>query len=354
MHAAADDQTGHSLVPFSTERAIDAAIAADEEGFADLLVDFAHELRRPRASRPPDLRGSLPQRPHPGPVGQDGPELLRAGHQAPLGPLTALVAHSPRDEHMRTSQRTCGRSSSPCCRHALRSAHVLLSRVPLPLATLLAVGGVIFLLAFALADRERGFGRIAGLLIPLELPADTVFTTGQHACYGPTGGPVTGPLRSVGVDLLCGGGTVGTPLARVAARRPSPAAAAPLARDRAPPLPGCCSAAHVAVGLAAAAWLRRGEAALAELLRAVAGDRLPAAALAFAAWRWRAPRAPPRRLRCAARAAARAPPLLTHSVHRRGPPSLGLAPARAPRPSLRSAVPQFPARMRDVPRRTAP
>ncbi|MEU8759185.1 DUF2252 domain-containing protein [Streptomyces sp. NPDC048659] len=42
MHAAADDLSGQSLVPFSTERAIDAAIAADEEGFAGLLVDFAH------------------------------------------------------------------------------------------------------------------------------------------------------------------------------------------------------------------------------------------------------------------------------------------------------------------------
>ncbi|GAA5001967.1 DUF2252 domain-containing protein [Streptomyces siamensis] len=43
MHAAADDESGHSeLVPFSTERAIDAAIAADEDGFAALLVDFAH------------------------------------------------------------------------------------------------------------------------------------------------------------------------------------------------------------------------------------------------------------------------------------------------------------------------
>ncbi len=43
MHGAADeDESGHTLVPFSTERAIDAAIAADEEGFAELLVDFAH------------------------------------------------------------------------------------------------------------------------------------------------------------------------------------------------------------------------------------------------------------------------------------------------------------------------
>ncbi|WP_030417875.1 DUF2252 domain-containing protein [Streptomyces sp. NRRL F-5065] len=42
LHAAADDRSGKSPVPFSTERAIDAAIAADEEGFAPLLVDFAH------------------------------------------------------------------------------------------------------------------------------------------------------------------------------------------------------------------------------------------------------------------------------------------------------------------------
>ncbi|MEU2182772.1 DUF2252 domain-containing protein [Streptomyces thermolilacinus] len=42
MHAAADDESGHSLVPFNTERAIDAAIAGDEEGFTAMLVDFAH------------------------------------------------------------------------------------------------------------------------------------------------------------------------------------------------------------------------------------------------------------------------------------------------------------------------
>ncbi|MDJ0341064.1 DUF2252 domain-containing protein [Streptomyces sp. H10-C2] len=42
MHAAADDESGHSLVPFSTEDAIDEAIARDEEGFTGMLVDFAH------------------------------------------------------------------------------------------------------------------------------------------------------------------------------------------------------------------------------------------------------------------------------------------------------------------------
>ncbi|MFI9610201.1 DUF2252 domain-containing protein [Streptomyces sp. NPDC052023] len=43
MHSAADDDSGHSdLVPFSTERAIDAALAGDEGGLAPLLADFAH------------------------------------------------------------------------------------------------------------------------------------------------------------------------------------------------------------------------------------------------------------------------------------------------------------------------
>src|SRR5690349_17142377 len=96
------------------------------------------------------------------------------------------------------------------------ASHVLLSQVPLPLNTVAAVAAAVFAVSFALAGRERGFGPIAALLIPLELAADTVFTTGQHVCYGPSGGPVTGPLRSVGWNLLCGTGTpVGTPLTRV-------------------------------------------------------------------------------------------------------------------------------------------
>ncbi|EST34198.1 hypothetical protein N566_18720 [Streptomycetaceae bacterium MP113-05] len=44
MHAAADmDESGHTLVPFSTDRAIDATIQADESGFARMLVGFAHD-----------------------------------------------------------------------------------------------------------------------------------------------------------------------------------------------------------------------------------------------------------------------------------------------------------------------
>ncbi|NEA08699.1 hypothetical protein G3I27_10975, partial [Streptomyces sp. SID10692] len=74
------------------------------------------------------------------------------------------------------------------------ASHVLLSRVPLPLTAVGLLAAVVFAVAYALAGRERGFGAIAGLLVPLELAADTLFTTGQHLCYGAAGGPVAGPL----------------------------------------------------------------------------------------------------------------------------------------------------------------
>src|SRR4051812_25634910 len=78
-------------------------------------------------------------------------------------------------------------------------SHVLLSRVPLPPALVGGAFAAVFALAFAVAGRERGFGAIAGLLVPLELAADTAFTAGQHFCYGPAGGPVAGPLHALGL-----------------------------------------------------------------------------------------------------------------------------------------------------------
>ncbi|WP_326690980.1 hypothetical protein OIE63_30165 [Streptomyces sp. NBC_01795] len=205
-------------------------------------------------------------------------------------------------------------------------AHVLLSGSPVPLPPLVAISAGVFLLAFALAGRERGFTRIASLLIPLELAADTVFTTGQHACYGRAGGPVAGPLRSVGFDLLCGGGSVGTPLARMAARG-GEAGALPVGAHGAlaPAVPWLLLAAHICVGLLAAAWLRRGEAALAGLLRAVAATAFRPLRLAVAVCHTSpgatgpapAPRTPSVRTPAAL-------PLLTHSVHRRGPPALAV------------------------------
>ena len=136
------------------------------------------------------------------------------------------------------------------------ASHVLLSRAPLPLNTVAAVAVAVFVLAYALAGRERGFGRIAAVLIPLELAADTVFTTGQHVCYGAAGGPVAGPLRSVGWDVFCGDGTsVGSPLARMTGTDPDRLGGLLAHAD--PQTAWLLLGAHLSVGLLAAAWLDR-------------------------------------------------------------------------------------------------
>ncbi|MEV8019525.1 hypothetical protein AB0O76_24880 [Streptomyces sp. NPDC086554] len=196
------------------------------------------------------------------------------------------------------------------------ASHVLLSRAPLPLATVAAIAAGVFVIAYALAGRERGYARIAALLIPLELAADTVFTTGQHVCYGQAGGPVAGPLRSVGFDVLCGG-SVGTPLARMAGADGHRAAV--LLTDADPRTAWLLLGAHIGVGLLAAAWLRRGERALAQLLRAVTAATFRPLLIAVAAVSIR-PR-PVRRLPRPARrvTAVRTRPLV-HFVGRRGPP----------------------------------
>ncbi|MGW4605158.1 hypothetical protein ACWENS_18030 [Streptomyces sp. NPDC004532] len=197
------------------------------------------------------------------------------------------------------------------------ASHVLLSEVPLPMGTVAAIAGAVFVVAYALAGRERGFGKIAALLVPLELTADTVFTAGQHACYGRAGGPVTGPLRSVGLDVLCSGGTVGTPLTRVTGTGTDRVAALLAHAD--PATAWLLLAAHVGVGLLAAAWLRRGERALADLLRAAAATTFRPLLVAVAAVSVRlypARRAP----RPAHRAVTARSRLFVHSLGRRGPP----------------------------------
>jgi hypothetical protein len=197
------------------------------------------------------------------------------------------------------------------------ASHVLLSRAPLPLATVTAVAAGVFVTAYALAGRERGFGRIAALLIPLELAADTVFTTGQHTCYGRAGGPVAGPLRAFGVDVLCQGGAVGAPLARMTGA-PGRGTEALLAHAS-PAAAWLLLAAHVGVGLLAAASLRKGERALTQVLRAVAATTFRPLLLAVAAVSVRL--SPARVLpRPAPRPAAARDRLLVHSLGRRGPP----------------------------------
>ncbi|MFD4138044.1 MULTISPECIES: hypothetical protein [unclassified Streptomyces] len=204
------------------------------------------------------------------------------------------------------------------------ASHVLLSRVPLPLTTVAGLFAAVFAVAFALGGRERSYWRIAGLLIPLELAADTVFTAGQHACYGSAGGPVTGSLRSVGLDMLCGGTAMGVPLPGAAA--PDSGAAA-LLNSPAPALPWLLLAAHVSVGLLAAAWLRRGEAALASLVRTVGAFAFRPLLLAVAAVRGTVGPLRPSAGRAPgpARAASRTR-LFVHSVGRRGPPRTAAVP----------------------------
>ena len=199
------------------------------------------------------------------------------------------------------------------------ASHVLLSRVPLPLNTVAAVAAAVFALSYALAGRERGFVRIAALLIPLELAADTVFTTGQHVCYGPAGGPVAGPLRSVGWDLLCGSNTqVATPLARVTGTGTD--RLAELLAHADPATAWLLLGAHIGVGLLAAAWLRRGERALTQLLRAVAATTFRPLLLAVAAVAVRPASAVRRIQRPGPRTAVVRDRLLAHSLGRRGPP----------------------------------
>ncbi|MER5432697.1 hypothetical protein [Streptomyces sp. NPDC002588] len=199
------------------------------------------------------------------------------------------------------------------------ASHVLLSRAPLPFNTVAAVAAAVFLLAYALAGRECGFGRIAALLIPLELAADTVFTTGQQVCYGRAGGPVAGPLAAVGWDVLCGNGTrVGTPLARVAGTDPDRLGG--LLAHSAPATAWLLLGAHVTVGLIAAAWLRRGERALAQLLRAAGATTFRPLLLAVAAVAVRRAPAARRLPRPALRTATARDRILVHSLGRRGPP----------------------------------
>ncbi len=309
MHAAADEaESGHSLVPFSTERAIHEAISSDEEGFRALLVDFAHTYG-PGPARPPDLRRPLPQRPHrrdvrlPGtsgnPWGRCGTPGARAGPAAAAGgsagrpaggpgragqpmrpwPVPALRrlparSHGTLGPHgnSRSTDGAGGDLHRPLRRPVLRSPCTAL-RLPRSAAPLPARHGG------GLRGGVRA-GRPGARLRPdsgAAGPAGAggrhrrLHTTGRHACYGQAGGPVTGPLRSVGVDLLCGGGSVGTPLARMTAHG-GRAAAYPAGVHGVPgtALPWLLLAAHVAAGLLAALWLRRGEAAAARLLRAAA------------------------------------------------------------------------------------
>jgi hypothetical protein len=119
----------------------------------------------------------------------------------------------------------------------------------------------------------------------------------------------------VGVDVLCGG-AVGAPLPGVAAPEGGVAA---LLRSPDPALPWLLLAAHITVGLIASAWLRRGESALAGLVRSAAAFAFRPLRLVIAVAGAVRP-AVRRRPRPASRPRPSRTRLLVHSVGRRGPP----------------------------------
>ncbi|WP_329182591.1 hypothetical protein [Streptomyces sp. NBC_01477] len=201
------------------------------------------------------------------------------------------------------------------------TSHVLMAKAPLPLPAVAGAFAAVFALAYLVTARpECGFWTLAGLMVPLELAVDTLLTTGQQACYGPSGGPVTGSWRSFNEAFLCHGGHVGpapaTPLSAVQG------GAETAAGMQAGTLPWLLLAAHVSVGLLAAWWLRRGEAALHQVLRTVGLAAFRP--LLFAVAAVRGPRTGlPRRVRPAARSAAAGAPAARwphHAVVTRGPP----------------------------------
>ncbi|GAA0662854.1 hypothetical protein GCM10010193_12790 [Kitasatospora atroaurantiaca] len=127
---------------------------------------------------------------------------------------------------------------------------VVITGRPLPLSLVAAATAAVFLVALAASGTQRRLLHICAVLMPVELLLNTAFNLGQDACAAP----------SHGVDLLvCGGGSVdGSFLATSA--------------------PGTAQAlvlmVHVLLALAAALWLRLGDAALcglAEALRALGG-----------------------------------------------------------------------------------
>ncbi|MFD4910814.1 hypothetical protein [Kitasatospora purpeofusca] len=145
---------------------------------------------------------------------------------------------------------------------------VVITGRPLPLTLVVVATVVVFLVAAVLAGGERRLTQIAAVLVPVELLLNTTFNLGQTSC-----GPVLGAdLPARGMNLLvCGGGSVdGSSLLYGQlghSGRLAPAATQLL-----------LLLVHLVIALAAAAWLRLGDAALSGLLRALRALRQAVAA----------------------------------------------------------------------------
>lgn len=141
------------------------------------------------------------------------------------------------------------------------------------IVAVLAVGGA----AYALGGRQRGFASIAGLMLLGEAGLHLLFSSTQRTA-----------VESASASASSGAAWV-PDLSRIKAAHPIPAAdwlcGHGMAVASMVPMPWTAShgsagmagmvGVHVAAGLLCAWWLRRGEAAVFQLMRAIAGFVMP-------------------------------------------------------------------------------
>ncbi|MGW2378498.1 hypothetical protein [Kitasatospora sp. NPDC001683] len=191
---------------------------------------------------------------------------------------------------------------------------VLVTGRSLPLGTMGLAAVPVFALAFALAGRERGYPVIAAAFLPLELGVSALFDLAQRSC------PTLPPGAGHGFQpLLCGGGSLGGFLLGHGVSQQVGVLLLLLL--------------HTVIALAGAFWLRRADAALAGLVRAVRmlGEflhrHLPAAARWLRLLTAPVPARPVARVPfpSASRALVPAEDVVVRPAVRRGPPVFALA-----------------------------
>ncbi|RKT19241.1 hypothetical protein BX285_3697 [Streptomyces sp. 1114.5] len=135
---------------------------------------------------------------------------------------------------------------------------VVITGRPLPLSLVASACVVVFLVAAAMAGGERRMLHISGVMVPVELLLNTTFNLGQTSC-GPM---LTGQVPARGVNLLvCGGGSMDGSL--LSGSLGHAGQLAPVATQL------LLLLVHLVIALAAAGWLRLGDAALSGLARAL-------------------------------------------------------------------------------------
>ncbi|MDH6123764.1 hypothetical protein [Kitasatospora sp. GP82] len=192
-------------------------------------------------------------------------------------------------------------------------SQVVLTGRPLPVTVLAVAAVAAFLVAFACAGAERGFGRILAVFLPTELAVNALFDLGQATCTG-SDAALHGARPSL-ESLICGGGSVGGFLTDPGAAMTSVGGLSVLLG-------------HVLLAVLASWWLRQSELAL----RGQATVTRSLGELLAGAWRVLRPLAPlPARpvLRLVIPRSSRdripADPVLLRPAVRRGPPVLAPA-----------------------------